>query len=293
MYSKAQRRRTLKLLPLLLLTTNAATAHTIAGIFPKGDKPNGVLFSALTIVALFVALAIHELGHLIAGLIQGFRFQMFIVGLLGIKRTANAIKIYLNKNVGYMGGIASTVPVSHRSNNKKKFAIIMASGPIASFMFSISSFLLFSFSTSGVARGFWFIEGFSSIAVFLATTLPFKSGVFFTDRARFQRLMSKGSAGENEEALLTIVSCRMKENCCKNIPLAKAKMLQSDTDSLMRFWGHYYEYCYFKDNGMQSEVETAGRTLYSIKDTIPPHLWKSLHIENTNAHIKDQKAQVG
>ena len=106
----------------------------------------------------------------------------------------------------------------------------MASGPAASFLFSVIAFFLFSISSSGAARGFWLVAGAGSVAVFLATTLPTRSGIFFTDRARFQRLMSKGKAGEIEEALLTIIAYSMKENSCKNIPLIKAKLLQSDTE---------------------------------------------------------------
>ena len=34
----------------------------------------------------FVVLGVHELGHLIAGLVQGFRFELFVVGPLGIRR---------------------------------------------------------------------------------------------------------------------------------------------------------------------------------------------------------------
>ena len=281
MYFKTQRMLTVIVLSIFLFTTNAAMAQTVLGIFPKGDKPGGFLFFVLTLLALFLVLAIHELGHLVAGIIQGFRFQLFIVGLLGVKRAGDAIKIFFNKNVGYMGGIAATVPVGHNEKNKRKFAIIMASGPAASLLFSLIAFLLFSISSSGAARGFWFVAATGSIAIFLATTLPTKSGIFFSDRARFQRLMSKGKAGENEEALLTIIAHSMQENSCKNIPLSKAKLLQSDTEGVMRFWGYYYEYCHFKDNAMQSETEAAKRNLFSVKDTIPPHLWKSLQIETT------------
>lgn len=281
MHFKTQRIFTIIVLSIFLFTTKAAVAQTVLGIFPKGDIPGGFLFFVLTILALFLVLTIHELGHLAAGIIQGFRFQLFIVGLLGVKRAGNTIKVSFNKNIGYMGGIATTLPIGYNEKNKRKFAIIMASGPAASLLFSLIAFLLFSISSSGAARGFWFVAGSGSIAVFLATTLPSKSGIFFSDRARFQRLMSKGKAGENEEALLTIIAHSVQENSCKNIPLSKTRLLQTDNEGVMRFWGYYYEYCHFKDNAMQSETETARRNLVSIKDTIPSHLWKSLQIETT------------
>jgi hypothetical protein len=163
--------------------------------------------------------------------------------------------------------------------NKRKLAVVVASGPIASFLLSIIAFLLFLISSSGAARGFWFVAGAASVAVFLATTLPTKTGVFFTDRARFQRLISKGKAGEIEEALLTIIAHNVKDASCKHIPLDKVKLLQDDADKTMRFWGHYYEYCYFKENNLHTESEEARKNLYSLKNSMPAHLWKALKID--------------
>jgi hypothetical protein len=268
---------------LSLVATNSTMGQTLVAIFPKGDKPNALVFLALTLLALFLALAIHELGHLVAGLLQGFRFELFVVGLLGVKRAGTSIEVYLNKNLGYMGGVAATIPIHPDVSNRKKFAIIVAAGPVASFLFSIVSFGLMVSATSGAARGFWFIAGAVSVGVFLATTIPTKTGVFFTDRARFLRLISRGKAGEIEEALLTILAIQAKEDSCRNIPLSMIKLLQTDTDKAMKFWGYYYEYSYFKDHSMTEETEEALKKLLSAKSTIPDSLWKALEIEN-NPH---------
>lgn len=152
MYSKTQKILTIIVLGIFLFTTKAAMAQTVLGIFPKGDKPGGFLFFFLTLLALFLVLVIHEWGHLVAGITQGFRFQLFIVGLLGVKRAGNDIKVFFNKNMGYMGGIAATVPVTYSAKNKRKFAIVMASGPAASLLFSLIAFLLFFISLSGAKR---------------------------------------------------------------------------------------------------------------------------------------------
>lgn len=262
---------------LPILTT--PIAQTILVIFPKGDKPDGFLFFTLTLLAIFLALAVHESGHLVAGILQGFRFELFVVGLLGIKREKNAIKIFLNKNIGYMGGVVVTIPVTQDVLNRRKFAIMVASGPIASFILAIVAFWVFSYSTSGAIRGFWFVTGSASVAVLLATTLPTKSGIFFTDRAKFQRLLNKGKVGETEEALLTIMSEYIKDNSCKDISVDKARLLQDDSDKAIKFWGYYYEYCYFKENLMVSESEGALKNLLFLKPTIPGQLWKALKID--------------
>ena len=89
------------------------------------------------IIMIFTVLSFHELGHLIAGLMQGFRFELFVVGPLGIKREKDKIKIYLNKNIQYYGGVAATLPVNINPNNGKKFANLLLAGPIASILLAI------------------------------------------------------------------------------------------------------------------------------------------------------------
>ena len=86
---------------------------------------------------IFAVLSFHELGHLIAGIIQGFRFELFVVGPLGIKREKGKIKIYLNKNIQYYGGVAATLPIDASPENGKKFANLLLAGPIASILLSI------------------------------------------------------------------------------------------------------------------------------------------------------------
>lgn len=166
------------LLLLLWVCTQNAYAYNL-GVFPKGDKPGALVFFLLTVIGMFTALAVHELGHVLTGLAQGFRFELFVVGLLGIKRTAKGIKVYLNKNLGMMGGVAATIPVQQRPDNRKKFAYMVLGGPVASLLYGLLSLILFISSTSGAARGFWLLTGAVSLAVLLATTLPRKSGIFF------------------------------------------------------------------------------------------------------------------
>jgi len=59
-------------------------------------------------VVLPIVVAINELGHLITGLLQGFRFQMYVVRPLGIKRDERSERIvgYINKDLNLIGGLA-------------------------------------------------------------------------------------------------------------------------------------------------------------------------------------------
>ena len=254
-------------------------ATSLLSIFPKGDKPSAFVFFPLTILALFIALAVHEMGHLLTGLAKGFRFELFVVGLLGIKRTDQGVKFYLNKDIGMMGGVAATIPVRQSRDNRKKFALMVLAGPLSSLLFGLLAFVILNLCTSGAARGFWLVAGACSVGLVLATTLPRKTGIFFTDRTRFQRLMSKGKVGEIEEALLTMMAQYTIDQSSKNIDITLARLVQTDEEAFMRFWGYYYEYQYYKDNALEKETEVAKYKLLAVKADMSPQVWKMLKID--------------
>jgi len=134
------------------------------------------IFGVLMMV--LISFGVHELGHLVTGLMQGFKFELFVIGPLGIKRENNRIKIYLNKNLQYYGGIAVTTPINDSPDNGNKFARLILAGPIASLVFAVicGAFFLIDKTifqkiiTAGI---------FISSGIFIATTLPSKTGVFF------------------------------------------------------------------------------------------------------------------
>lgn len=190
-------------------------------------ESNIVEFIGVIFTILFV-LGIHELGHLVTGLIQGFRFELFVVGPLGIKREDNRIKVYFNKNLAYYGGVAAVLPVDDNPKNIKKFANVILAGPIASIVLSVSCFLCaYFFDFPG--EFFTFMAGFTSFGIFLATTVPSKTGTFFTDRKRYQRLMSNGEERDTEIALLRIIGIYSRDNSYKNVNIEDIDLVIQDT----------------------------------------------------------------
>jgi hypothetical protein len=278
-------------LVVLLLAAQTAAAQSRFTLFPAGDKPGPVLYFTLVLLALLTALAVHELGHLVAGLLGGFRFELFVVGPLGVKRTPAGIRVFLNRDVGLMGGVAATVPVAQDPGNRRKFAWVLLSGPLASLLLSLVAAVLFTASTSGAARSYWLVTAFGSAAVLLATTLPRKSGLFFTDRARFQRLMGKGPAADTEAALLSILTRQAMDGSVKNIPLDQARLLQTDADATMRFWGCYFAYAYFRENGLAAEAERARADLAAFEKTVPRLLWERLKLDAGTAAPPESRLQ--
>lgn len=251
--------------------------ESILKVFPNSVLESVVFFCSV-IICPFVAIMLHELGHLFAGLIQGFKLQLFVVAFLGIKREDDKVTFYLNKELQFFGGIAATSPPKVTNNLKKQFAYILIAGPLSSLIFGALFLLLFSI-TDSIFNSSLGITGIISLGLFLATTLPAKSGVFFTDRKRMQRLLDKGRIGDIEYSFLKTTSQLLIDSHYKNVSLDDLKMIQSDEDPIIQFWGHYYEFKYFEETGNEAKVPTIKNNLYQYKEIVPPTIWKSLLID--------------
>jgi hypothetical protein len=201
-----------------------------------------ILIVGVIIIMHFVLL-IHELGHVIMGLLQGFRFELLVVGLLGIKREEEKIKIYLNKNFGYYGGLGLTVPKDDSSDNLRKFANVILAGPIASIVFAVICFFVVNYLANpyGVIV---FAAGLASFGIFLATTIPSRSGMFYTDRKRYQRLIKAGKDQEVELAMLTILGSYVKNQSYKEIKKEVFDVLITDNDSFVKHYGLFNLICW-------------------------------------------------
>lgn len=237
-------------------------------------KPEGRTQKILTflgiILMMFVTLGAHELGHLLTGLANGFRFDLYVVGPLGVKREDDKVKFYLNKNLGYYGGVAGTSPREKHPDNAKKFARMILGGPIASLVFAVVCFLLAYFL--GKPFGILFLTGAAvSVGLFFATTIPSRTGMFFTDRKRYQRLITPGKAQDVELATLNIMGSFAKNQSYKNIDRADIETQISDDLPLFKFMGLYNMICYQQE--MKGEVDESIKSAYrEVAKEIPKNI---------------------
>lgn len=208
------------------------------------------------IIMVFIVLAVHELGHLVVGLANGFRFEFYIVGPLGIRRENDQVKIYLNKNLAYYGGVAATVPIDNDRANAKKFAWILLAGPIASLLFAIICFVIAFFVGKPLGIVFY-TGGLISIGIFLVTTIPSRTGMFFTDRKRYQRLVRPGKDQKVELAILSITGQYAKDNSYKNIARDDINTLITDPLPFIQFFALFNLICYqLETDGFIAEETT-------------------------------------
>ncbi|PEB83524.1 M50 family metallopeptidase [Bacillus nitratireducens] len=130
---------------------------------------------------VLLVLAIHELGHVICGLIVGLKFKFMTVGPITVQKEKGKIRIRENKIWMYVGGVAMLVPSStHTPNLSKKWAWMTLSGPLTSFVFGIVSGYIYMVSYYHMLLYFSVLH----LAIFVVTAIPIK-GTLLSDGMQF------------------------------------------------------------------------------------------------------------
>ena len=228
-------------------------------------------------IGLFVVLAIHELGHLAAGLIQGFRFELFVVGFIGIKRDdQDRIKLYFNTDLSMFGGMAATSPVDDHIASSKKFANVILAGPLTSLAFALFCFIV-AYLFDHSVNSFFFLTGIMSTTIFFATTIPSSTGHFYTDRKRYQRLTGSRKEKDIELALLKIFVTKAKDLPINELNESEIRLITEDKSKLLQYIGYFYLYEYhIKD---QEKLKPIKEAMERLRPKIPKQIANQLDKE--------------
>jgi hypothetical protein len=129
-----------------------------------------------TIVALaaavFVALAAHEVGHLAAGRLAGFRFGLLAVGPLWVMRSVGRRRIRWRWAPAYWAPMAFAYPPDGRRIARRVFGYI-AGGPAMSLALAAGAYWLGQNLEPSLARQFTAATALASAGIFIATAQPF------------------------------------------------------------------------------------------------------------------------
>ncbi|MFK7970389.1 MAG: M50 family metallopeptidase [Bacteroidia bacterium] len=255
-----------------------AKSSLIDAVLPAKEQMSWM--SIVYIILIFEGVvAIHELGHLLTGLVQGFRFEMFVVGFLGIKRVGEKVKVYFNTDMNTFGGLAATAP--HHDDPKviSKMAKLVIAGPLASLVLLVVCIAGF-FLTNQPTQFYLFIMGLMTLFIFLATTLPSKTGIFYTDRKRYQRLTKPGKSREVEVALFRANTLFLTGKSIREMPESELWTITEDESHIFQYTGFYYLRQYHQDNP-EKHAEMNAR-LDEIEPHIPPSIVAMMKTETTD-----------
>ncbi len=253
------------------LLKNFVDKEVMSSMLPD-DTNKWVVILGLLVVYLIVML-FHELGHLLTGLLLGFSFQLFVIGFFGMRRNEDGkVEIYLNKEWAYFGGVAATGPRKHDPRNIDIMSKIIIAGPLASILLSFLCFILLPFFAPPYSF-FTVVTGFMSIGIFLATTIPSSTGIFYTDRKRYQRLRSGGIESEIEAALMEATGLLASRSSLADMDVKKIDVIQQDEKVFMKYIGLYYKWKYLKDKGREIEPDLFSK-MKALEEDIPASIVK-------------------
>ncbi|MFK4416500.1 MULTISPECIES: site-2 protease family protein [Bacillus] len=134
------------------------------------------------LLGIFLAVVIiHELGHVVFGVIGGLTFKFMTVGPITVQKEKGKVRIRENKLWAYFGGVAMLIPPSIVTPNlSKKWAWMTLGGPITSLLFGITFGYIYMVSY------YQYLLYFSvfHFIIFAVTIVPIK-GTLMSDGMQF------------------------------------------------------------------------------------------------------------
>ena len=224
-----------------------------------------IRFAILSLFSFWISGIIHELGHIITGLLHGWKFWLLVVGPIGIKKDEKKLKAYFEKNPALWGGVGGTIPSDENVDNVKIWAKVLLAGPIASIVTGVI-FLSFNFIHFSLA---FVLLGAMPIAMGIACLLPFTTGITYTDGKRWARLRSEGQGRAEEISLFKMMMANIFEKDESTIeyddfaPLLKAEL------PAIKYYGYFYLYRYYRARNDEENKLKALEELSVLKRNTP------------------------
>ncbi|WP_046244181.1 site-2 protease family protein [Hymenobacter terrenus] len=224
-------------------------------------------------LAWLVAVGLHELGHALAGRMQGFAFHWLAVGPLLWKKRDGRLRFEWNTNLNTAGGMVLSVPTGDH-NLRRRFLAFAAGGPLGSLAWAVlalAAWALLPVGTSEIGKllrlGLGISGGISALLTML-TLIPMHTGGFYSDGARVLNLWRDGPAGQLEVAVISALARSVAGVRPRKLPLSQLEAAAALSDELpFKLYVYHYLYLAALDAG---QFEPAGYYLREYRDRLGP-----------------------
>jgi hypothetical protein len=264
----------------IALIAKALNARLLSGLFSGYDAAGGWAW-VLILLAMFGAILLHEIGHVVGGLSVGFRFMLLVVGPLRVEREPSGkLKVGLNKELASGGGLAALYPEDPH-DLVRRFAWVVAAGPIASAVTcALWVAIVAILPDASIARSFIATLGGLSFAVALATLTPMQAGVYLTDGARLRQLHRGGPEARRDAAMLSLLAVSVGDAPFESWDRATVLASIEPVDgSIFELQGRSYAYGWLVAKGATSEAREQMQRAIDITAGLPPAMRAALDNE--------------
>jgi hypothetical protein len=156
---------------------------------------------AIIVIVRTASLGFHELGHLLAASVAGWRWDVFKIGPLLLSRESGVLRASLRGARRFKAaGLVLTRPASREVDTKARHILMLSGGPTASALLSLLAWAAWRAVDSPLPRIALGVTAAFSAIVFVTTLLPFVSSGNLSDGATILSLLRERAGSKPEHA---------------------------------------------------------------------------------------------
>ncbi len=173
---------------------------------------NGWLVLFVMMLLLLLTATVHELGHLLAGYLVRFRFQVLVIGLLRISGENGRLCWQWQRGGSFFNGLAASLP-DEMDNLARRLLYFALGGPLASLMLSLLMLAIVFYLGSDLRRmldylWLWECSLFTAVVSYFFLLTSMRPGVYHNglvaDGGRILMVATKSPQGERWQALVKL-----------------------------------------------------------------------------------------
>lgn len=218
------------------------------------------------LAALIVAVTIHELGHVLAGLLVKYGFYFVSVGYFKVERTASGLKPRFDpKAPNPLGGLTMMLPDAGHDSRRSE-ALFVAGGPVASVLlfmllaitaFSLSAFGSTTWTVNAVIYFSW-LTAVMSLVLGLLALIPESSGQIKSDGYHLMSIWKGSEAFLTSRIIIRLISQSLQGTRPAELDIELMHQTLGSEDPSESQMARLFLYAYYSDKG---EMQRAGEYL--------------------------------
>lgn len=225
-------------------------------------------FIVIAFLCYFISAFIHEMGHVFWGLMKGWKLFLLVVGPIKIYRETmdSKIKIGIEKNVAFWGGVGGTLPTKPSEENLKVWAKVLLAGPLTSIIFGLLMIPVFIFTESIVALLLCLMP--LAMGAMCIIPMKMKTGLLYNDGTRYKRLRSGGQEEAEEKSIFQLIEVSIFEGEEASYPQTLIEPLLKSADCEFNYYGYYYTYRNAMREGQNEEAQKQLENMRNIQNKV-------------------------
>lgn len=212
------------------------------------DKPSLWAILLAIPIGFYLTIIIHELGHVLGGLIMGNDFVFVTAGPFKLSKEEGSLKFSLNKHINLSGGLAMTLPKKVEGFRLRRFIVIFG-GPLFSILSALACFGVYQFSWSTFSSKmqlFILLFGFMSFLVFVITIIPQNVNGMMTDGYQLMMILKDDDKAKKYADMLHLTALNQQGKSPSEYPeMILNKYVNSPVENPMDLAFKQFEY--YKD----------------------------------------------